>query len=446
MPRRPRLSLPNLLMDAAEGYALWDADSELVDYNPAFLQLCGLNQAPQEPVDFISSSSRKIDPGFTPPQSAYYGQSISSIVHPAADASTGLHFLAWPIHGPDCSVQAVLGRLTKQNASDLECNHDPSHLWGLKLQDELIKRRLSQQPLGLESLAGFGPSHERLLRQVKAAIAAGCHVTIVGEPGTGRHHVARLIHSQWQARKHERLSLIPLDPTSLPVEILARDFLGVEQGINQRAATLPAWRVAPGATVLIEEISSLDPQMQSWISQAEEKVRLIVLARSAEEIQALAPEFKSMIDTLVLEIKPLRYRVAELPLFAQAILNRIQEGSGRRVDGFTAAALERLQMYDWPGNWRELERVIRLCRDAASGPLVTADDIPASIQGAYGGAWMTPAHEPPKDRLEEALGQTRRQAVEQALRQFPENKAAAARSLGISRPKLYRLMAELGLD
>jgi DNA-binding NtrC family response regulator len=50
------------------------------------------------------------------------------------------------------------------------------------------------------------------------------------------------------------------------------------------------------------------------------------------------------------------------------------------------------------------------------------------------------------DLLEESLNQTRRMAVEQALKQFGENKAAAARALGVSRPKLYRIIAELGLD
>ncbi|MCY2934381.1 MAG: hypothetical protein NT172_09505, partial [Planctomycetota bacterium] len=73
-------------------------------------------------------------------------------------------------------------------------------------------------------------------------------------------------------------------------------------------------------------------------------------------------------------------------------------------------------------------------------------DIPASIQGAYGGAWMQLPKVSPGDRLNDALDQTRRISVEQALKQFPDNKAAAARALGVSRPKLYRLMAELGLE
>ena len=447
MPRRPRLSLPNLLMDAAEGYALWDSAGELVDYNPAFIQLCGLSDPTGDQADFISKPTRQIKPGFAPPQSVYHGLPASTIAHVGVDANTGLHFLSWPIFDSSGSLQAILGRLSPLNQANQECDHDPSRLWGLRLQDELVKRRMSQQrQLGFESLAGFGPAHERLLRQIKAAILARCHITIAGEPGSGRHHVARLIHSQWQALKNERLSLIPLDPVSLPVEILARDFLGVDPVEYQTPLNPPKWRVAPGATILIEEISGLDEKMQLWISRADENVRLIALARSAAELESLAPEFQSMIDTFILEVKPLRYRVEELPLFAQAMLERVQAGSGRRLDGFTAAALQRLQMYDWPGNWRELERVVRLCCETARGPLITADDIPASIQGAYGGAWMTAAKEPPKDRLEEALGQTRRQAVEQALKQFPDNKAAAARALGISRPKLYRLIEELGLS
>lgn len=433
-------------MDAAEGYALWDSAGELVDFNPAFIRLCGLEERSGDQPDFISNRPWRVDPGFVPPASVYHGQATTTIVHIRADANAGLHFLAWPIMDESQALQGVLGRVIRPDASGLQCEFDPSRLWGLRLQDELVRRRLAQQTIGLEGLSGFGLVHERLVRQIRAAISARCHFTIVGEPGTGRHHVARLVHSQWQAGASERLSLIPLDPASLPVEILARDFLGVEKTGQQTPFNAPRWRVAHGATILIEEVSALDEEMQLWISRAEETVRLIALASSNEEMERLSPEFQSMVDTLVVEIRPLRFRVAEIPIFAQAMLQRVQAGARTRLDGFTAAAIERLQMYDWPGNWRELERVVRLCCDTARGPLITPDDIPASIQGAYGGAWMSAAKEPPKDRLEEAIGQTRRQALEQALKQFPDNKAAAARALGISRPKLYRLMAELGLD
>lgn len=321
----------------------------------------------------------------------------------------------------------------------------------MALQEELTKRRARQKPLGLESFVGFGPEHEAKLKLIEAAARADCPVVIVGEAATGRHHLARILHLKHQSQQGTRLPLIPIDPASLPAELLARDFLGIDFTVGPRdaAQSQPAWRVPPGATILIESLAELDSRLQDGIARATGSVRLVSLAHTREEIDRLDPWFRARSATIVIELTPLRSRIEEIPILSQSILNRIQAGTKPRIEGFSPEALERLKMYDWPGNWRELERVVRKIHATAVGPIVLADDIPADIQGAFGGAWAKPVNPDPSaagNRLESALQDASRATVLQALERYGSNKAAVARALGISRPKLYRLLAELGLE
>ncbi|RLT10182.1 MAG: hypothetical protein DWI24_08960 [Planctomycetota bacterium] len=450
MPRRPRLSLPTLLMDAAEGYALWDTHGHMVDHNPCLEKLCGKPDPPDDSANDLQDYIKRKNPdfGITPPASALIGALTETLISLSTNPSNLFQLQCWPVTDSESNLIAILGRIQIANPLSTNTYDDPSRFWGLKLQDELLRRRLAQQPLGLDNLCGFGQDHDQLLRRVNAAIQSKCNLMIIGESGSGRHNLSRLIHSQWQFNSSHRSPLIPLDPKSLPAEILMRDFLLKDSSKTSHSTKkpIPKWRVPANSTILIEDATALEPDFQDLISQAEENVRIISLLTTYSSMDLLKPAFRSKASTIILTLKPLRERIPEIPILAQFMLERIRTETTKRIDGFHPSAIIQLQMFDWPDNWRDLERVIRLAMLSTQGPLIRPEDIPASIQGAYGGAWMQLPKVSPGDRLNDALDQTRRISVEQALKQFPDNKAAAARALGVSRPKLYRLMAELGLE
>ena len=452
MPRRPRLSLPALLLDASEGYALWDLQGQMVDHNQALANFC---RRPEQVADQIADleefiDRRKPDFGIIPPVASFRGETVETVIRITSNASSLYHFQCWPVTDSESNVIAVMGRIQAANPESSTLHDDPSRLWGIRLQEELTRRRLAQEPIGLETLCGFGPDHDQLLRSANAAIQAKCNVMIIGEPGTGRHYLARLIHSRWQMNAPQRCPMIPLDPHSLPTDILIRDFLIHQESVKQTSATAKKtaskWRVQAGSTILIEDTMALTADFQNLIGEADENARIISLLNTTESINTLQPSFRAKTSTILLKLKPLRERVEEIPILAQFMLERLQVETTKRFDGLHPAAIHQLQLFDWPANWRDLERTIRLAIQSATGPLIKSEDIPASIQGAYGGAWMHIPKDSAHDLLKESLNQTRRMAVEQALKQFGENKAAAARALGVSRPKLYRIIAELGLD
>ena len=80
--------------------------------------------------------------------------------------------------------------------------------------------------MGSTIWSGFGPSHRRLLDQVRLAAASTTPVLIVGEPGTGKRQVARTIHQNGPGRQQP---LVPFDCEALPVEILERELFGVDE-------------------------------------------------------------------------------------------------------------------------------------------------------------------------------------------------------------------------
>jgi DNA-binding NtrC family response regulator len=103
--------------------------------------------------------------------------------------------------------------------------------------------------------------------------------------------------------------------------------------------------------------------------------------------------------------------------------------------------------YDWPGNLRELARVVDFAHACPGrhGSNIEQDDLPASIRGNLGAGFAPPSPPSPIEPLDDILTQVERRLIETALRQARRNKSRAADILGISRPRLYRRIKELNL-
>jgi DNA-binding NtrC family response regulator len=255
---------------------------------------------------------------------------------------------------------------------------------------------------------------------------------------------------------------VPFDCEALPAEILERELFGLEKseapearpssfsaGTGRRRLSL-----LDGSTLLIREVLLLPRDLQSRLAASlDSPVRLLATTASEPETalqtEQLCPELFFALTTLVLRLEPLRNRPDELPVLAQHLLERANQRGGNQRTGFSPQAISALMSYHWPGNLRELARVIDHAHAHArgDGPWLVPEDLPPTIRGNLGGGFPPPAATPPTPikPLDEILTDVERRSIETALRQVRGNKSRAADLLGISRPRLYRRIKELNL-
>jgi Nif-specific regulatory protein len=141
-------------------------------------------------------------------------------------------------------------------------------------------------------------------------------------------------------------------------------------------------------------------------------------------------------------VPPLRERGDDVALIAHVLLSRAAARMGKRLQGFTDAALLSLRRYRWPGNVRELQNEVERAAIAAEGPLVDVGDLSPDLAVAL------PRAPGPSSTLAErfaALESTERELVVQALETARGNVSEAARLLGITRIMMKRRVDRFGL-
>jgi DNA-binding NtrC family response regulator len=392
---------------------------------------------------------------FHPPSEALAGQPVATptlILH-ASGERLWQRIEFWPFCDQEASLIGVLGVVrpidADQSAPDTQA--DCLHVELLEL------RRRLQERFGFDSLIGTGPAHSRLLEQVRLASATTLPVLIFGEIGTGKGHVARAIHHNGPDLKRP---LLTFDCDALPPEVFERELFGAgtDEAVEHDRSAFPRgqshdrWALKDGATVLIREIFKLPRDLQTrLVSSLKSRVRLVATTTldpdSALESEQVRPELYFALTSLVLRLPPLRQRRNELPALAQHFLERANARGAPQRTGFSSRAISALTEYDWPGNLRELVRVIDYAHGHphSVGPIVELDALPASIRGNLGGAFQPPSPPCVVRPLDELLAEIERRLIENALRQARQNKSRAADVLGISRPRLYRRIKELGL-
>jgi DNA-binding NtrC family response regulator len=203
--------------------------------------------------------------------------------------------------------------------------------------------------------------------------------------------------------------------------------------------------------LLLTSITSLPRDLQALLLPVIEQGRHRVLATDsvdpdqARKQERLRSDLFYSLTTLTVRLETLRDRLEELPLLAQAMLERTNSrASGSRRSGFDPEALAILAQYDWPGNLSQLHRVVEAAHAESKSDPIRPADLPAAIQGHRGAAYLPPPL-PEGRSLDETLTTIERRLIELALTRARHNKSRAADLLKISRPRLYRRIKELDL-
>jgi PAS domain S-box-containing protein len=360
----------------------------------------------------------------------------------------------WPFHDFQGKLIGVLGRVGDLDADAISANHN-----GQDLHADLIALRFKlHHSYGFDRLIGRGLAHVRLLDQVRIASSSKLPVLILGDVGTGKRAVARTIHEIGPNRDQ---SIHFVDVEAIPVELLEEELLcrldqseSVRDNAVMPDGNLPFSSPKPPATLAVGDVMCLPRDIQEKLArslQARRGARFLGLTRVDPELalrsEQIRPDLYYSLTSVVIRLAPLRDRRDEIELLAQYFLERANRERGLRLAGFTVQARDVLREYDWPGNLSELDRVVRYASERGSAPLIHVEDLPASIQGNLGAAYLPPSTPSPKSKpLDELLTEVERRLIENALVKSRRNKTRAADFLGISRPRLYRRMKELNLE
>jgi DNA-binding NtrC family response regulator len=267
-----------------------------------------------------------------------------------------------------------------------------------KLADEAegLRRQLSYQGVLGELVGNAEPMQQvfSLIRQVAPTRAA---VLVTGESGTGKEMVARAIH---QLSPRAKGPFVAINCAALPETLMESELFGHEKGAFTGAVERRAgcFELAQGGTLLLDELAEMPIGTQAKLLRVLEDSRVRRLGGKAEmlvDVRVIAatnrpPEEaikKGMLredlyyrlNVFGLELPPLRRRLEDLPILAEAILNDMNAKHGIRVAGFEPEVLVRMQRHSWPGNVRELRNVLERAAIIAGSGLIGPQHLPASM-------------------------------------------------------------------
>jgi transcriptional regulator with GAF, ATPase, and Fis domain len=322
-----------------------------------------------------------------------------------------------------------------------------------QMLDENIQLR---ERLGVQSeIVGRSAATDHLTQEIGQAAPSRATVLIRGESGVGKELVARAVHFSSPRRKGP---FVCLNCAALAETLLESELFGHEKGAFTGATNrkIGKFEAADRGTLMLDEIGEMSPTVQAKFlrvleghpfervggSQAiEVDVRVIAATNRDLEKDVADGRFRRdlyfRLHVLEIRVPPLRKRPEDVPVLAEHFLDRFRSETGRKIHGFTPAAMELMLRYRWPGNVRELKNVIERAVVLASGEMIGCDDLTLSTLATVGDT--DEVHlAAPQSFQGASLADMEREHIRATLKSTSWNKSRAAGILGIERSTLDR--------
>jgi Nif-specific regulatory protein len=282
---------------------------------------------------------------------------------------------------------------------------------------------------------------KQVYKNVEDTAPTDLPVLILGETGTGKGMIARLIHLKSRRRDKRFLTI---NCGTIPETLLESELFGHKKGsftgaISDKRGLLEE---AGGGTVFLDEITNTSLAFQAKLLEAiEEKtirrvgetvtrkidVRFLFATNRDLEIEVEEGRFRKdlfyRINVFEVEIPPLRDRRNDIPQLAQLFLDRFRREINKNIDGFTDDAITRLKNKFWPGNVRELQNVIERSVIQTKSRLITPEDI-----GDRAPAWTDG----------KTIKSIKKEAIVEEMKATQGDIQQAAQNLGINRRTIQR--------
>jgi Nif-specific regulatory protein len=302
-------------------------------------------------------------------------------------------------------------------------------------------------------IVGSSPAIKNLENQIARVAGTNATVLIRGESGTGKELVARAIH---YTSPRKEGPFVCLNCAALPETLLESELFGHEKGAFTGATEkkIGKFEAADHGTIFLDEIGEMETGLQAKVlrvldghpferlgghTQISADVRVVAATNQALEKALQAGTFRRdlfyRLQVVEIHLPPLRERQGDVALLANHFLRRFVRETGRRVNGFTPAAVKKMESYHWPGNVRELRNVIERAIALGRGPVFDAPDIWLSSVDTVS---APPPPAPVQLFQPQSLEEIEKQHIVRTLEHTDWNKSQAAGILRIERSTLDR--------
>lgn len=325
-------------------------------------------------------------------------------------------------------------------------------LWDLEQENKRLQSM--RQPDALSGLITRDSEMLRLCKTVEKVAPSNVTVMLLGDSGTGKELLARGLHDA-STRRHERF--VAINCAAIPDNLLESELFGYEKGAFTGANKTTPGKIetAHGGTLFLDEIGDLPLALQAKLlrflqerviervgGRQEIPVDVRIVCATHQDIPGMirSGQFREdlyyRLAELVVNIPPLKDRVGDAVLLANAFIQRYAQELNRSALSLGEDAVLAIEQNAWPGNVRELENCIKRAVIMAEGRHISADDLGFSIDDDASTLDLD---------LKSAREAAERHTVTLALSRANGNVLKAAEYLNVSRPTLYDLMHRFGL-
>ena len=264
------------------------------------------------------------------------------------------------------------------------------YLASIQIRDEVLKQPSNHSGIPeFKTIIGHSRPLQSLLDNVLMVARSETSVLLLGESGTGKEKIAECIHSLSSKKKR---AFVKVNCAALPATLIESELFGHERGAFTGAheKRIGKFEQADGGTIFLDEIGEMPPEIQVKLLRVlQEKeieriggrdtlkidVRIIAATNRNLEKEIAEGRFRMdlyyRLNVFPIILPPLRERKEDIPLLAIHFLHQYSRRTGKRITDIAAEALEKLMLYDWPGNIRELENLIERSVLLAPGAIIT---------------------------------------------------------------------------
>ena len=311
------------------------------------------------------------------------------------------------------------------------------------------------------SMVGRSRAMKEVFKSIGMVAKSPATVLVTGESGTGKELVARAIH---RSGFNPNGPFVVVNCAAIVETLLESDMFGHEKGAFTGASTrqVGKFALAQDGVIFLDEVGELSPAIQAKLLRVIQYKEFTPLGAKTSQITnariiaATNVDLASAVDrgefredlyyrlqVVNIHIPPLRERREDIRDLVETLLSRVNHELGKSVSHITRNVLDKLSAYHWPGNVRELENILMKAVAMCSTDTLTLDLFPPAISGAE----VTS-----DDSLLSngnglfSLQEMEKRHVAQVLERVGWHRGRACEILGVSRPRLRRMMQQYGIE